>query len=65
VDLMTATDKNGQSWSFLSSEAALSIYPGIARKNLIIPLVGDFAALLPLQVGEYLAAQFDGDGVHI
>jgi len=47
TDLMTATDKNGQSWSFLSSEAAYRYIRELHRKNLIVPLVGDFAARLP------------------
>ncbi|HTG74641.1 MAG TPA: hypothetical protein VMB70_12770, partial [Terriglobia bacterium] len=55
TDLMTATDKNGQSWSFLSSEAAYRYIRELHRKNLIIPLVGDFASSTAVRrVGEYL-----------
>lgn len=55
TDLMTATDKNGQSWSFLSSEAAYRYIQELHRKNLIVPLVGDFAGSTALRrVGEYL-----------
>jgi hypothetical protein len=55
TDLMTATDKNGQSWSFLSSEDAYRYVRELHRKNLIIPLVGDFAGSTAIRrVGEYL-----------
>jgi hypothetical protein len=55
TDLMTATDKNGQSWSFLSSEAAYRYIRELHRKNLIIPIVGDFAGSTAIRsVGEYL-----------
>jgi len=55
TDLMTATDKNGQSWSFLSSEAAYRYIRELHRKNLIVPLVGDFAGSTAIRrVGEYL-----------
>src|SRR5205814_9775925 len=55
TDLMTATDKNGQSWSFLSSEAAYRYVRELHRKNLIIPLVGDFAGPAAIRsVAEYL-----------
>ena len=52
---MTATDRNGQSWSFLSSETAYQYIRELHRKNLIIPLVGDFAGPTTIRrVGEYL-----------
>jgi hypothetical protein len=55
TDLMTATDRNGQSWSFLSSEAAYRYIRELHRKNLIIPVVGDFAGSAAIRrVGEYL-----------
>jgi hypothetical protein len=55
TDLMTATDKNGQPWSYLSSEAAYQYIRELHRKNLIIPLVGDFAGPSAIRkVGEYL-----------
>jgi hypothetical protein len=43
TDLMTATDRNGQAWSYLSSDAAYQYIRDLHRRNLIIPLVGDFA----------------------
>jgi hypothetical protein len=55
ADLMTATDKNGQRWSFLSSEAAYRYIRELHRRNLIIPLVGDFAGQGAIRsVGQYL-----------
>ncbi len=55
VDLMTAHDKTGQSWSFLSSEAAYRYIRELHRQNLIIPIVGDFAGPTAIRrVGEYL-----------
>ena len=55
VDLMTATDRTGQPWSFLSSEAAYRYIKDLHRKNLIVPLVGDFAGPSTIRkVGEYL-----------
>jgi hypothetical protein len=55
TDLMTATDKNGQSWSYLSSEAAYQYVRELHRKNLIIPIVGDFAGRSALRkISDYL-----------
>src|SRR6185295_2473048 len=55
VDLMTATDRTGQPWSFLSSEAAYQYIRELHRKNLIVPLVGDFAGPSTIRkVGDYL-----------
>ncbi len=55
TDLMTATDKNGQSWSYLSSDAAYQYIRDLHRRNLIIPLVGDFAGATTLRkVADYL-----------
>ena len=55
VDLMTATDRTGQPWSFLSSEAAYQYIKELHRKNLIVPLVGDFGGPSTIRkVGEYL-----------
>jgi len=55
VDLMTATDRTGQQWSFLSSEAAYQYIKELHRKNLIVPLVGDFSGPSTIRkVGEYL-----------
>jgi hypothetical protein len=54
-DLMAATDRNGESWSYLSSDAAYQYIRDLHRRNLIIPLVGDFAGRSTLRkVSEYL-----------
>jgi hypothetical protein len=55
TDLMTATDRNGQSWSYLSSDAAYQYIRELHRKNLIIPLVGDFGGPATLRkVADYV-----------
>jgi hypothetical protein len=55
TDLMTATDKSGQPWSYLSSESAYQYIREMHRKNLIIPLVGDFAGRTAIRmVSDYL-----------
>jgi len=64
TQLMTATDRNGQAWSFLSSEAAYQYVRELHRKNLIIPLVGDFAGPSTIRkVGDYLRQRSSTVGV--
>ncbi|PYS16947.1 MAG: hypothetical protein DMG15_00795 [Acidobacteria bacterium] len=43
ADLMTATDQQGQARSYLASEENFQVVRELERKNLIIPIVGDFA----------------------
>jgi hypothetical protein len=43
ADLMTATDAQGQTRSYLSSDENYLLVREMQQKNLIIPLVGDFA----------------------
>jgi len=43
ANLMTLTDGHGQNWSFLASEESFRFVKEMQRKNLIVPLVGDFA----------------------
>ena len=43
ANLMTLTDGNGHNWSFLASEESFRFVKEMQRKNLIVPLVGDFA----------------------
>src|SRR5205823_14378014 len=53
--LMTSTDDHGQAWSYLSSEANYQVVREMQRKNLIVPLVGDFAGTKAIRaVGTYL-----------
>ena len=55
-DLMIATDAaSGTEWTYLASEERFLILKELQAKNLIVPLVGDFAGPKALRaVGEYL-----------
>ncbi len=53
--LMTSTDDHGQAWSYLASEESYQVIRDMERKNLIVPLVGDFAGTKAIRaVGTYL-----------
>jgi hypothetical protein len=55
ASLMTLTDRNGQNWSYLASEENFRFVKEMQRKNLIIPLVGDFSGPKAIRtVGRYL-----------
>ena len=55
-ELMKETDGEGHNWGFLSSEDQFRRMQAIQRKNLIIPLVGDFAGPRTLKtVGRYMS----------
>src|SRR5215471_7014575 len=41
--LMTADDRSGTNWSFLASEANFQFIQELQKKNLVVPIVGDFA----------------------
>ena len=43
VVMMTSTDLAGRSWSYLATEDNFRYVKEMQRKNLIVPLVGDFA----------------------
>jgi hypothetical protein len=43
TELMTMTDADGQNRSYLASEQNFSFVKEMQRKNLIVPLVGDFS----------------------
>jgi hypothetical protein len=43
VSLMTAADRRGKNWSYLASESNFRLVRELQRRNLIVPLVGDFA----------------------
>jgi hypothetical protein len=52
---MTSTDANKVNWSFLGTQEAYQYVREMQRKNLIIPLVGDFTGPKTIrQVGQYL-----------
>jgi hypothetical protein len=55
ADLMIADDGEGQRRSYLASEENFRILQELQKKNLIIPLVGDFAGPRTIRaLGEYL-----------
>jgi hypothetical protein len=55
AQLMTATDRGGVARGFLASEEAYRFVRGLHVRNLIVPVVGDFAGPKALRaVGRYL-----------
>ena len=55
ADLMIQTDETGKNHSYMSSEENFRSLQELERKNLIVPLVGDFAGPTALaSVAEYL-----------
>jgi hypothetical protein len=55
VSLMTATDGRGKNWSYLASASNFRLVRDMQRRNLIVPLVGDFAGPKVISaVGRYL-----------
>jgi hypothetical protein len=55
ADLMTATDDRGQARSYLATEENFQFVRQLERKNLIVPLVGDFAGPKALRkIAQYL-----------
>jgi hypothetical protein len=55
AELMTATDEQGQSRSYLATEENFQTVRDLERRNLIIPLVGDFAGAKTMRsVARYL-----------
>jgi hypothetical protein len=56
-NLMTATDSQGRNWAFLAQEDSYRFVRTMQLKNLIIPLVGDFAGPRAIRsVAQYLRA---------
>jgi len=56
TDLMTATDGSGANRSYLATEANYKTVREMQQKNLIVPLVGDFAGQKAIvAVGKYLS----------
>jgi hypothetical protein len=55
AELMTATDSDGRARSYLATEESFALVKALESKNLIVPIVGDFAGPRALRsVGEYL-----------
>jgi hypothetical protein len=52
--LTTSTDRNGKNWSYLATEENFRVVQDYQKKNLIVPLVGDFAGPKALRaIGQY------------
>ena len=55
TSLMTATDADGRNWCYLASNENYDRVRAMHRKNLIVPLVGDFAGAKAMRMtGQYL-----------
>jgi hypothetical protein len=55
ADLMTQTDAEGENHSYISTEKNFGILKDLEKKNLIVPLVGDFAGPKTIRsIGTYL-----------
>jgi hypothetical protein len=55
AQLMTRTDNEGHNRSYLASEEHFQILRDLQKRNLIVPLVGDFAGPKALRaIGDYL-----------
>jgi len=55
ADLMTATDANGMLRSYLASEENFNVLKSLETKNLIVPVVGNFAGPKAIRaVGKYV-----------
>jgi hypothetical protein len=53
--LMSATDQQGHTWSYLASESGYRRVRRMEQRNLVIPIAGDFAGRTALRrVGRYL-----------
>ena len=58
ADLMAATDETGEPRSFLASDALFDAMRDFERRNLLVPLVGDFAGPKTIKaIGEYARRQ--------
>ena len=58
VRLMTTSDRSGTNWNFLGTKAAYDLVRGMQSRNVIVPLVGDFAGRKALRaVASYLKAR--------
>jgi hypothetical protein len=58
ASLMTAADGAGQARSYLASEALFGVLKDLESKNLVVPLIGNFAGPKAIRaVGKYLKEQ--------
>ena len=57
TDLMTQTDADGQAHSYLANDRNYAVVRALQGRNLVIPVVGDFAGPKAIrEVGHYLAS---------
>jgi hypothetical protein len=55
ADLMTADDGNGQQRSYLATEESFAFVKELQKRNLVVPVVGDFAGPKAIrEIGKYL-----------
>lgn len=55
AEVMKAADPSGKVWSYLASESNYQFVRELHKKNLIVPVVGDFAGPKAIQaIGQYL-----------
>ena len=55
IELMTAMDRQGEQRSYLASEENYRVVRDLERRNLVVPLAGDFGGKKALRaVGQYL-----------
>ena len=47
AQIMNLADADGHNWSYLAAEDTFQYVHEMQRKNLIVPLVGDFSASVP------------------
>jgi len=58
ADLMSATDEAGQSRSFLANEENFNVLKTLETRNLMVPVVGNFAGPKAIRaVGEYVKSK--------
>ena len=58
AELMAATDADGETRGYLATEEAFAFVKALEAKNLVVPVVGDFAGPRALRaVGAYLKAR--------
>jgi hypothetical protein len=57
-DLMVLTDQDRKNWSYLASDAAFAFVKQLEARNLLVPVIGNFAGNKALRaVGAWLAAR--------
>jgi hypothetical protein len=57
-ELMAATDEAGESRSFLANDALFDVMKDLEGRNLVVPLVGDFAGPKTIRsIGDYARAR--------